>query len=66
MPDLSPDALAYLAHLRAHGPSTPGAAARALGWGNTRTWRAEAELWAAKAIRAVEHGKAKAVERGAG
>ena len=66
MADLSPDALAYLAHLRDRGPSTPGAAAAALGWPNSRTWRAEAELWAAKAIAADAQGRAKAVERKAG
>ena len=62
MADLSPDALAYLAHLRDRGPSTPGAAAAALGWPNTRVWLAEAELYAAKAITAVENGKARARE----
>ena len=57
---LTPDAAAYLAHLREHGPQSYGAVARALGWGATRAWRAEAELRAAGRIRHRENGMSEA------
>jgi hypothetical protein len=55
---LDPDAGAYLDRLRLHGPMTQGAAARALGWGATRAWRAEATLRAAGAVRFDGCGRA--------
>lgn len=47
---LEADAGAFLDFLRLHGPQSYGAVARALGWGATRAWRAEAELRAAGRI----------------
>ncbi len=41
------DAEVLAQFLLEHGPHTYGAAAAELGWGATRTWRAEAELTAA-------------------
>ena len=57
---LTPDAAAYLAHLREQGAQSYGAMARRLGWGATRAWRAEAELRAAGRIRHGENGKSEA------
>jgi hypothetical protein len=49
-PALHHDAQTLLTHLEKSGPSSYGAAASDLGWGNTRAWQAEAELQAAGAI----------------
>lgn len=46
----SQDARTLLTHLERSGPSSYGAAASDLGWGNTRAWQAEAVLQAAGAI----------------
>ena len=56
---LAPDASAYLAHLRLHGPATYGAMARELGWGATRAWQAEARLRAAGLVTMGPLGKAR-------
>jgi hypothetical protein len=48
---LNHDACTLLTHLERTSPSSYGAAASDLGWGNTRAWQAEAELQAAGAIR---------------
>ena len=45
-----PDAAVYLGFLKEHGPQSYGAVARALGWGATRAWQAEAQLRAAGRI----------------
>ena len=55
---LKSDAGGYLDFLNLHGPSTSGACAAALGWGATRAWQAEAQLWAAKLLRYDRLGKA--------
>lgn len=59
---LPTDTQAYLAFLSANGPVSYGAAAVALGWGATRTWRAEAQLVAAGLVRHDGLGKASLVE----
>jgi hypothetical protein len=50
----------YLTHLRASGPTSYGAAATALGWGETRTWLAEAHLLA-QGLVVYRHGKAEVI-----
>lgn len=57
---LTADAAEYLSHLRLHGTQSYGAVARALGWGATRAWRAEAELRAAGRIRHHDNGRSEA------
>ena len=57
---LETDAGTFLDFLREHGPHSYGAVARALGWGATRAWRAEAELRAAGRIRHGENGRSEA------
>jgi hypothetical protein len=59
---LEDDAAALSEALRAHGPMTQGAAARALGWGATRTWQAEAALRAAGAVHMDGWGRAELVQ----
>jgi hypothetical protein len=46
-----------LGYLCREGPQTYGAAATALGWGASRTWRAEASLKAAGLVRSGEFGQ---------
>lgn len=55
--DMTRDAATLLAHIEAHGPTTYGAAAAALGWGATRAWQAQAELLAAGAVRHIAFGR---------
>ena len=57
---LAPDAAVYLAFLREQGQQLYGAVARALEWGATRAWKAEAELRAAGWIRHRENGAGEA------
>jgi hypothetical protein len=56
------DAATLAEALRVHGPMTQGVAARALGWGATRAWRAEATLRAAGAVRFDGCGRAVAAK----
>lgn len=60
---LDADAGAYADFLRLYGPSTYGVAARELGIGGTRAWRAEERL-RALGLMVIENGKAKATEGG--
>ena len=57
---LEGDAGAFLDLLRAHGPQSYGAVARALGRGATRAWRAKAALRAAGQIPHHEFGMSEA------
>jgi hypothetical protein len=59
---LEDDAATLTEALRVHGPMTQGVAARALGWGATRAWRAEATLRAAGAVRFDGCGRAVAAK----
>ncbi|MFO7853723.1 MAG: hypothetical protein R6V44_00565 [Paracoccaceae bacterium] len=59
------DADALLAHLRANGSATYGAAARATGMGATRAWRAEARLRAAGLVTLGPLGEAMLTEAAA-
>ena len=59
---LEDDAATLTEALRVHGPMTQGVAARALGWGATRAWRAEAMLRAAGALSFDACGRAVAVK----
>lgn len=61
---LDPDAGTYLDRLRLHGPQTYGAMARAMGWGATRAWQAEARLRAAGLVRYHEPTGAASVTEG--
>jgi hypothetical protein len=56
------DAATLTEALRLHGPMTQGVAARALSWGATRAWRAEAMLRAAGAVTFDACGRAVAVK----
>ena len=60
--ELDPDAAALLEHIKAHGPTTYGAAALRLRWGVTRAWRAQAELRARGLVRYLESTGAMALE----
>lgn len=60
---LDADAGAYADFLRLHGPSTYGVAARELGIGGTRAWRAEERLRELGLV-VIENGKAKAADGG--
>lgn len=61
---LDADAGAYADFLRLHGPSTYGTAARELGIGGTRAWRAEERLRALGLV-VYESGKSRATSGGA-
>lgn len=61
-----PDARDYHRHLVAHGPATVGAAGRALGWGATRAWQAEARLRAAGLVGMDPLGRAVPVRESGG
>jgi hypothetical protein len=56
------DAATLAEALCLHGPMTQGVAAAVLGWGATRTWRAEAALRAAGAVTFDACGRAVAVK----
>ena len=57
---LETDAAVYLGFLKEHGPQSYGAVARALGWGATRAWQAEARLRATGRIRHHDNGMSEA------
>ncbi len=56
---IAQDTEAYLEALTLHGPMTYGAAAKALGWGATRAWQAEAALVAEGRASMTCEGRAK-------
>lgn len=58
---LDPDAAALLRHLRREGAKTYGHASLSLGWGASRTWRAEAVLRAQGLVRLGAQGRAEPV-----
>lgn len=57
------DADTLLAHLRAHGPMSYGAAASSLGWGATRAWQAGDALRRSGRVRPDLFGRMAIVER---
>ncbi|MEM8624431.1 MAG: hypothetical protein AAGG47_13020 [Pseudomonadota bacterium] len=57
-PSQQSDAEVLMSLIRSQGPTTYGAAARALGWGAAQAWRAEAELRAAGRVTLNNRGQA--------